>query len=227
MSVTDLDERRSWWETRSETLLARATAREQELIEQGMPAHGMTEWARAWLSANNSQDYDAVDACVTPDVQWEHPTSYDQHVNGRKDFRTFCGQFWNAMPDLRCYPADDPWIDVQDGNARCCIPWTAIGTFTGPLHLWPCTSTSPKLAPNGASFEFHGVDRYTFVRTTDGPGGFQVRHGKADYDLLSLLHNVGLAPTLTSWKARPLLLGLNAVAQAQRATRKAIERIRR
>jgi hypothetical protein len=131
------------------------------------------------------------------------------------------------MPDLQFYPADDAWVDVQNGALRCCIPWSAIGTFTEPFHLWPVTRTSPKLAPSGGSFEFHGVDRYNFARSDAGPGGLRIRYGKTNYDILNVMWQVGITPALTSQKARPVLLALNSVARTQQALRKAAGLIRR
>lgn len=220
MLSAELSDRQVAWEAFSDQWFVRAQAQEDALIKQGVDAEGLTEWSRAWLVAWNDLDHDAADLCVTTDVQWEDPTMYDEHVASRADFRVYCGQFWHAMPDLQFYPADDMWVDAPDGNLRGCIPWSAIGTFTDPFYMWPAKRTSPVLAPNGGNFEFHGVDRYNLVRCTDGPGGWQIRYGKTNYDILNVMTKIGVMPALTSHKARPMLAGYNAIARAQLAARK-------
>lgn len=222
------DQRQQSWERHSDGWFLRFEQQVDQLIKRGVDASGQLEFAKAWLIAWNDLDHDAADLCVWPDVQWEDPSMFGEHVENRADFRKYCGQFWHAMPDLQFYPVDDPWFDEDPkfGGLRVCIPWSAIGTFTRPFHMWPVTKGSPKILPNGGSLELHGVDRYNMVRSDEGPGGWQIRYGKTNYDLLNAMTDLGLLPALTRPVVKPGLLALGAVSRTQLLARRVAGRIR-
>ena len=87
---------------------------------------------RAYISALNSGDPDAVIACVSDDFVNEHTSTLGENVVGRDVYRQRLLIFLNEFRELR-YQIEDVIVDGQ----RVAVPYRMSATWRSPDHEKP------------------------------------------------------------------------------------------
>lgn len=131
-----------------------------------------------WLDAWNQDDVDRVLGIVTDDFVLSSPTTRltGMRVTSASAIRDYIAYIRGAYPDL---------IFEQTGSAMfapdtptVAFPWRGTGTFSGTL-------TPPGIAGTARSFDFTGVEVFTFR-------GERACHLRASYDLLRMMRQIGV-----------------------------------
>jgi predicted ester cyclase len=146
-------------------------------------AEQLRVWARRWvLDGWVKLDQEALLSVVTDDFVCEDPALMGTECRGRDAYREFLADTLRAFPDSRFIATDPPFLAL-DGT-QLILPWRATGHFAGPLRLPGSRRT---LAPTGRSFDFPGVDIYTFR-------GEQVSHLRSIYDTAEVIRQLAIVP---------------------------------
>jgi hypothetical protein len=167
---------------------------EARMVEQGLPAQGISKFVRGWFEAWATQDSVALAEHMTPDCTYIDASTFQKRTTrGREETIASCNSTFGSMPDLTFYPQDDtirslPYYDYLDGQWRMTIPWRGIGRATGDLVLPPDTVldiggtvvdvSNLRTPPSGKCLDFIGIDRY--MLTDD----FKIAHIDTDWDIL-------------------------------------------
>jgi steroid delta-isomerase-like uncharacterized protein len=130
---------------------------------------------REALDALSAHDLDRVGAVVDERFEFRDVGAGDV-MHSREEWRTFCGVFVTAFPDLT--------QDVQllvDADEYAFAEVVARGTHTGPL-----ATPEGEIAPTGRTIE---VPFCIVMRARDG----LLVEGREYYDAATLLRQLGLA----------------------------------
>lgn len=153
---------------------------EAEMIDRGLPARGMVDFAKTWFDGWRSQDVAKIRQCVTEDATYIDSSSFQTKIGGKGLTAEHCRIAFTAFPDLAFYPQDAtnrslPYADYFEGQWRLTIPWRGIGRFTGTMVLPQFPGVV--IPGTGRCINFIGIDRYTL---TDD---FRITHIDTDWDM--------------------------------------------
>ena len=131
-----------------------------------------------WLDAWNQEHVDRVLAIVTDDFALSSPTTRltGMRVESAVAIRDYIAYIRGAYPDLRFEQTGSPMFAIDTPTVA--FPWRGTGTFDGTL-------SPPGIAGTGLSFDFTGVEVFTFR-------GDRVCHLRASYDLLRMMRQMGV-----------------------------------
>jgi predicted ester cyclase len=131
-----------------------------------------------WLDAWNQDDVDRVLGIVTEDFVLSSPTTRltGMQVRSASAIRDYIAYIRRGYPDLVFEQTGSP-LFAHDGPAVA-FPWRGTGTFSGTME-------PPGIAGTGRSFDFTGVEVFTFR-------GERACALRASYDLLRLMRQIGV-----------------------------------
>lgn len=167
-------------------------------LDEGFLREFTTGYETAW----NGHDSAAIEAFLTPDIEWHDP-ALPAPARGLGEVRAFMETSWQAFPDLRFGQPDRPHLSVTGDLVA--FAWRMEGTMEGPID-------PPGFAPTGARMAVEGVDLW-LMRDR------RIAHYRAFYDRMGMAVQLGLMPG-------PGSTGEKATAGAQRLAMRA-KRFRR
>jgi steroid delta-isomerase-like uncharacterized protein len=131
------------------------------------------EIEEVWNQANLA----VIDELVAPNATFYDPSVPDGKFSGPEGMKQFVQIYRGAFPDVHITINDQ----IAEGD-KVCTRWTATGTHKGALM---------GIAPTGKRATVTGVD---FARYQGG----KVVESWANYDMLGLLQQLGVVPSLTA-----------------------------
>jgi steroid delta-isomerase-like uncharacterized protein len=126
-----------------------------------------------WNQANLA----VIDELVAPNATFHDPSVPDGKFTGPAGMKQFIQIYRGAFPDVRLTINDQ----IAEGD-KVCTRWTATGTHKGELM---------GIAPTGKHATVTGVD-------IDRYQGGKVVEAWASYDMLGLLQQLGVVPSLAT-----------------------------
>jgi steroid delta-isomerase-like uncharacterized protein len=140
---------------------------------------------RSLYDAYNRRDFDKALALVTTDAKWTN-IPFGATFIGPKGYREYLENWATAMPDSKVEVINvvvgEEWTAVE-----CVGRGTHTGTFKGPQGNIPATQKKLEM-------KFCEV-----LRLDNG----QVKEGRVYFDAATLMHQLGVMPTLTPGQPIP------------------------